>query len=86
MMECSGLSWIVLIVGLACTKNLMLFKIICIEKHERLQQNLFQSADDWRAGHLIKDKCPQVDASRDCTSFLLNRFLTGSDAIRPAKL
>ena len=38
-------------------------RIIRIEKDDRLQQNLFRSAEDWRERHLIKNNCPPVDAS-----------------------
>ena len=84
MMVCSGLPWIDIIVGLPCAKNLMQARIIRIEKDDRLQQNLFRSAEDWRERHLIKNNCPPVDASRACASFLLDRFAIGNDAIRPA--
>ena len=59
-------------------------RIIRIEKDERLQQNLFRSAEDWRERHLIKNQCPPIDASRACASFLLDRFAIGNDAVRPA--
>ena len=84
MLVSSGLPWIDIIVGLPCPKNLMQARIIRIEKDDRLQQNLFRSAEDWRERHLIKNQCPPIDASRACASFLLDRFAIGNDALRPA--
>ena len=59
-------------------------RIIRLEKDERLQQNLFKAADEWRESHLIKNQSPPTDASRACASYLLDRFAVGNDAIRAA--
>ena len=86
MLMCSGLTWIDIVVGLPCPKNIMQGRIIRIEKDERLQQNLFRSAEQWRENHLVKNQCPPIDASRACASFLLDRFAVGNDALRPATI
>lgn len=84
MMFCSGFTWVDIVVGLPCPKRLMTSRIIRIEQDERLQSNLFRTAQQWREQHLIVNHCPPIDASRACASFLLDRFAIGNDALRPA--
>ena len=84
MMFCSQLPWIDITVGFPSNTSYLEIRIIRIFADERLQQNLWTSAKAWRENHLLNNVIPSIDASRSCTSYLMERFAHGTDALREA--
>ena len=84
MMYCSQLPWVDIVVGFPSMQNYLDVRIIRIMADDRLQQNLWKSAKAWRENHLLNNVTPNVDSSRACTSYLMERFSHGTDAFREA--
>ena len=84
MMFCSELPWVDIVVGLPSPTSILEMRIIRILKDEKLQRNLFRATQAWREHHLVHKQIPDIDGSKACASFLLDRFAYGTTELRTA--
>ncbi|MEC7988196.1 MAG: hypothetical protein VX278_23720 [Myxococcota bacterium] len=84
VMLCTGLQWIDIAVAFPSTSDFIDLRVIRIAADPDIQKGIEKSISSWRERHLIQGAPPRIDASRECSSFLMEKYRIGGNRIRNA--
>jgi len=84
VMLCTGINWIDIAVSLPSQSDFIELRVIRILAEPDIQKGMEKAISSWRERHLIQGAPPSIDESRECSSFLMEKYRIGGNRIRNA--
>ena len=84
IMLCTGFKWIDIAVAFPSLSDFIDLRVIRIFADPDIQKGIEKSISSWRERHLIQGAPPRIDESRECSSFLMEKYRIGGNRIRNA--